>query len=185
MTWRSLIFAFGVVVIGSSCAPPAPAPPAAPTLTPPGRVAALTTGCEKFAKRIKGLKPGFDPAKYTICDNPGDATCTKDPPEDDNIPRSVSGQDPSQDIIGACNIAPAFFQAELAKLHRVYINTDTDPSKPLVWGLRQRNIPDPDDKKAKKKTDRHITAAVERTVIDPLPNQPYASYETWVLNALL
>jgi hypothetical protein len=161
-----------------------PALPQAPGVF--GRVAPLTADCNKVAAKITGLPPGFDPADYTVCDDPHSARCTTEPSGGSVIP-VIGGQDPVQDVIAACNIAPKFFQKSLSKLRGIYIDTDPNPSKPIVWGLRQRFITDwddPDPNSRKKYIGLSLRVWAD-PALRPRPGFPYASYETWTLNTLL
>jgi hypothetical protein len=151
-----------------------------------GRVTPQTADCNKVASKVSGLPPGFDPAGYTTCDDPQNARCKTDPAGGSGIP-IIDGQDPIQDVIAACNIAPNFFQKSLSKLRAIYIDTDPNPSKPIAWGLRQRFITDwddPDPNSRKKNIGISLRVWAD-PALRPRPGLPYASYETWVLNELL
>jgi hypothetical protein len=157
---------FCVLVLASivaGCAPP-----------PVPRVAAKS--CD-ISSIIHQLKPGFSPVDYGNC-IPGRSCGFQDPTQylaDPPSPAAVSA------IQGAYGVAPASFQAALCGLYAIYIDTDTDQSKPSAWGMRERLFPNASGLGGYRE---HI--GISATLLATLdPQKPYASYEKSILLGLL
>jgi hypothetical protein len=133
-----------------------------------------------IAGKVVELMPGFAPVDYGNCE-PG-APCSFHGPRD-YIGKTSSATQASDaaPIVAAYDAAPAFFQAALCRLDRIYIDTDTkNPAKPSVWGMRERLNPDPNNQPR-----THI--GIAKSLLTDLARQhtPYAVYEDQIARALL
>lgn len=120
----------------------------------------------------------FNAASYGDCDVSG-SDCDH-PPQ-----TSTANTVPSAalaDIQAAFNVAPGFFQKELCTLDHIYIDTDPNSSNPLAWGIRERLHPS----RTGSGQAKHIgISASVWSILAASKNPPYATYEDWVLGALL
>lgn len=151
-------------------------------------IATAASAACNIKSKVRELPTGsnFNPVHYGNCQDPQDQTCTNDPQETDG-----SGTY-GQYIEDAYNIAPGFFRDQLCKLHRIYIDTRTDPNLPLVWGLRGQVHADAEDPTDSRSRSKNIGLSI-RILPDPTTKivpvlgaqATYTAYETWVLNQLL
>jgi hypothetical protein len=132
--------------------------------------ATAQTSCDDISSKIflLGSAGGgyFDPVDYGDCSSL--AACPVKPPDNFVIQQSPPQSDLT-DLAEAFKIAPDFFKAQLCALSKIYIDTDTDQSKPLAWGLRERAM------------DGRTHIGLNQQVLSKLArNTPLVSYENYI-----
>jgi hypothetical protein len=100
---------------------------------------AVAQSCD-ISSMIQELTPGFSPVDYGNCTS-GAACLFNDPTTYVSVSPSKNFPAEQAAIVAAYNISPAFFKNALCSLHAIYVNTDTDQTKPAAWGMRERRFP--------------------------------------------
>lgn len=180
--WQYRTGIFGAALLAlfcGSCQSPAgeaalaaPASPSASATAPclPSDIAG------KVEELVYDASQPFDAEDYGDC-TVGSAGSCGSPPRGQPLPPSLSGY--ASDLAGAYTIAPDHLKTALCALDRIYIvrNPNLLAKNPVAWGMR--------DLRNGGKT--HIGLS-EKLWTDPTinkPGTPVASYETFVLDALL
>lgn len=168
MIRSALVLCAGIILATSVACAPASSPPTA---------AAAAAGCD-IGSRITELGPGFSPAGYGNCI--AGAHCPYDDPTRyiNNPPSSAFAAEKAA-IISAYNIAPSFFQTALCGVSAIYVDSDTDTTKPPSWGMRERLFPT-----GARGYRTHIGISARLlTALQSAPN-PYAWYEQAIVAGL-